>query len=176
MNRLASLLILGALLPPPPPSRAPAVATFAGGCYWCMEPPFERLHGVVSVTAGYVAHREAVEIVYDPRRITYAQLLDVFWHNVDPTDDGGQFCDRGAAYRTAIFVRDAEQKRLAEATKAALRRSMRVYTDILPAGRFERAADDEQHYFKRHPVRYTFYRLNCGRDDRLEQLWRAAPK
>jgi peptide-methionine (S)-S-oxide reductase len=186
---LAAFALLGAS---PAPRRA--TATFAGGCFWCMEPPFERLKGVISVTSGYTGgrvdkptyeevssggtgHREAVEVVYDPTKITYQQLLDVFWHNVDPLNNAGQFCDNGPQYRTAIFVHDAEQKRLAEASKQAVGVKFRhdIYTDILPAGRFYPAEEYHQDYYKKNPIRYKFYRFNCGRDQRLEKLWGAAP-
>lgn len=150
--------------------------------------PFDELPGVVRVTSGYTGgavarpsyeqvsagvtgHREAVEILYDPAKISYAKLLDVFWHNVDPTNGAGQFCDEGAQYRSGIFVHDAEQRRLAEATKAALQKRMKVYTDIIVAGPFWPAEEYHQDYYKKNPVRYRFYRLNCGRDHRLEQVW-----
>jgi peptide-methionine (S)-S-oxide reductase len=171
-----------------------ATAIFAGGCFWCMEPPFERMKGVVSVTSGYTGgakknptyeevsdggtgHREAVTVVYDPRLVSYAQLLDVFWHNVDPLDDSGQFCDHGPQYRAAIFVANAEEKRLAMETKAAIERKLgkRVVTDILPAGPFFRAEEYHQDYYKKNPVRYKFYRFNCGRDQRLAEVWGHAP-
>ena len=159
-----------------------------------MEPPFERLKGVITVTAGYTGgrvdkptyeqvsdgytgHRESVEVVYDPRVISYQQLLEVYWHNVDPLNNAGQFCDNGGQYRTAIFVHDNEQKRLAEASKQAVGVKFHhdVYTDILPAGRFYPAEEYHQDYYKKNPLRYKFYRFNCGRDRRLETLWGAAP-
>ena len=169
-----------------------AKATFAGGCFWCMEPPFERLKGVVSVTSGYTGgvkldptyeevsaggtgHRESVEVLYDPRQVSYAQLVDVFWHNVDPTNNQGQFCDFGGQYRTAIFYHDAEQKRIAETSKAALQKKMKNYTDIVPAAVFYPAEEYHQDYYKKNPIRYKFYRANCGRDRRLEQIWGSAP-
>lgn len=169
------------------------VATFAGGCFWCMQPAFEKLPGVVSVTAGYTGgtvrnpsyeqvsggttgHRESVEIAYDPSRITYAQLLDVFWHNIDPTDNEGQFCDKGPQYRSAIFYHDENQKALAEQSKAELEKKFKhVYTDILPASQFWRAEEYHQDYAKKNPVRYHFYRFNCGRDQRLAEIWGHAP-
>ena len=182
----AALALLFLAAAPPPPPRA--VATFAGGCFWCMEGPFDKLPGVISTTSGYTGgtkanptyeevsdggtgHRESVEVVYDPRKVTYAQLLDTFWHNVDPTDNSGQFCDHGSQYRSAIFYHDAEQKRLAEASKAALEKRFRVATDILPASTFWRAEEYHQDYYKKNPIRYHFYRFNCGRDQRLEQIW-----
>jgi len=180
---IALAMLAAAALPPPR-----AIATFAGGCFWCMEGPFERIPGVISATSGYTGgtkanptyeevsdgntgHRESVQILYDPRKVTYAQLLDTFWHNVDPTDNSGQFCDHGPQYRAAIFYHDAEQKRLAEASKAALEKRFHVVTDILPASQFWPADEYHQDYYKKNPIRYHFYRFNCGRDQRLEQIW-----
>ncbi|HSP17493.1 MAG TPA: peptide-methionine (S)-S-oxide reductase MsrA [Thermoanaerobaculia bacterium] len=191
----AKLIIVAALVasiacgaPMPPPPKGLAKATFAGGCFWCMVHPFDELNGVVKVTSGYTGgqtvdptyeqvsaggtgQRESVEILYDPRQITYARLLDVFWHNIDPTNNNGQFCDEGSQYRSAIFVRDDEQKRLAEASKVALQKRMKVYTDIATAGPFYAAEEYHQDYYKKNPVRYRFYRLNCGRDYVLEKIW-----
>jgi len=185
--------VFGALLltaAAPVPVRG--VATFAGGCFWCMESPFDKLPGVLSVTAGYsgghvkspsyeevsgggTGHRESVQIIYDPSRITYAKLLDVFWHNIDPLDHEGQFCDKGPQYRAAIFYHDEQQKRLAEESKAALQKRFgRVVTDILPASQFYRAEEYHQHYDQKNPVRYRFYRFNCGRDQRLAAVWGSA--
>jgi peptide-methionine (S)-S-oxide reductase len=169
-----------------------AKATFAGGCFWCMEPPFDKLNGVVSTTSGYTGgekvdpsyeevssggtgHAESVEVLYDPAKVSYEQLLDVFWHNIDPTVRDRQFCDTGHQYRTAIFYHDETQKRLAEQSKAALEKSKpfkeEIVTEIVPAGRFYPAEEYHQDYYKKNPVRYKFYRYNCGRDSRLEQLW-----
>src|SRR5437867_5363182 len=139
--------------------------------------PFDQLKGVVKVTSGYAGvtgHRESVEVIYDPRQVNYATLLEVFWHNVDPTNNDGQFCDHGTQYRSAIFYQDAEQKQLAEASKAALQKRMQVYTDILPAATFYAAEEYHQDYYKKNPVRYRFYRLECGRDHRLQQIWGSA--
>lgn len=188
---IAALILLFAAAPQP----RRATATFAGGCFWCMEPPFERLHGVLSVTSGYTGgrvdrptyeqvsdgftgHREAVEIVYDPAQISYQQLLDAYWHNVDPFDQSGQFCDKGGQYRAAIFVHDAEQRRLAEASKQAVgvRFHRDVFVDIVTAGPFYRAEEYHQHYSKKNPLRYKFYRFNCGRDQRLKEVWGAVPE
>lgn len=176
----------------PPPPAGLAVATFAGGCFWCMEPPFDALDGVVSTTAGYTGgrterpsyaqvgaggtgHLEAVRVLFDPARVSYGRLLEVFWHNVDPLDAGGQFCDRGETYGTAIFVHDAGQRRLAEASKAALEAEDRgrgaVATRIRDAGPFWPAEDYHQDYYRKNPVRYRFYRWNCGRDARLREVW-----
>jgi peptide-methionine (S)-S-oxide reductase len=167
-------------------------ATFAGGCFWCMEPPFEKLPGVVSVTSGYTGgpqknptyeqvsnhatgHAEAVEIVFDPKVISYQRLLEVFWHNVDPTTADRQFCDWGLQYRTGIFVHDAEQRRLAEESKRAIERtktfSAPVLTKIEDAGPFWVAEDYHQDFYKKSPVRYYSYRSGCGRDRRLAELW-----
>jgi peptide-methionine (S)-S-oxide reductase len=173
-----------------------AKATFAGGCFWCMEPPFDKLNGVVSTTSGYTGgnktdptyeevssggtgHAESVEVLYDPAKISYERLLDVFWHNVDPTTRDREFCDIGHQYRTAIFYHDETQKRLAEESKAALEKSKPfkdpIVTEIVAAGRFYPAEEYHQDYYKKNPVRYKFYRYNCGRDQRLEQLWGKAP-
>jgi peptide-methionine (S)-S-oxide reductase len=175
-----------------------AKATFAGGCFWCMEPPYEGLEGVVSVTAGYTGgtkknptyeevssgstgHAESIEIVYDPSKISYAKLLDIFWHNIDPTVKDRQFCDVGNQYRTAIFYHNAEQRKEAEESKKAVAASKRfqgpVYTEIVPATQFYPAEEYHQDYYKKNPVHYKFYRWNCGRDQRLEEVWgESAPK
>jgi peptide-methionine (S)-S-oxide reductase len=176
------------------PVAAPgqALATFAGGCFWCMEPPFEKLPGVVSVTSGYTGgstqaptyeqvtsgrtgHYEAVQIVYDPKRVTYAQLLDTFWRNIDPTQDDGQFCDRGTQYRTAIYWHDATQKRLAESSLAELRASKRltrgIVTRIAAIGTFWPAENYHQDYYRTHPDEYRAYRAACRRDARLRDVW-----
>jgi len=176
--------------------RAPApgleMATFAGGCFWCMEPPFDALDGVLSTTSGYTGgrtqnptyqqvsaggtgHAEAVEILYDPKKISYQKLLEVFWHNVDPTAADHQFCDYGTQYRSEIFYHNDEQKKLAEASKIALKDSKRlkapIVTKISPASAFYRAEDYHQDFYKKSPIRYKFYRFNCGRDERLKELW-----
>jgi len=171
-------------------SKTTATATFAGGCFWCMVHPFDQLPGVVSVTSGYTGghkknptyeevsaggtgHLESVQIVYDPKKIDYGKLLDVYWHNIDPLDAGGQFCDRGDQYKSAIFYHDAEQKRLAEQSKAKLEKQLKqpLATTIRPASTFYAAEDYHQDYYKKNPLRYKFYRYSCGRDQRLEQLW-----
>jgi peptide-methionine (S)-S-oxide reductase len=170
-------------------------ATFAGGCFWCMEPPFDALDGVISTTSGYTGghkqnptykevsrggtgHAEAVQIVYDPKRISYAELVDVYWHNIDPTDPHGQFCDKGDQYRSEIFYHNDEQKRLAEQSKTALIEHKPftgdVVTGITAATVFYPAEDYHQDYYTKNPVRYKFYRYGCGRDKRLEELWGAA--
>jgi peptide-methionine (S)-S-oxide reductase len=176
----------------PDESAPKSVATFAGGCFWCMEPPFDKLEGVISTTAGYTGghednpqykevssgktgHAEAIQVVYDPEKITYAQLLEVFWRNIDPTTPDRQFCDYGKQYRTAIFYHDAEQKRLAEKTKAELRESKRlgqpIVTEIVPLEEFYVAEDYHQDFYKKNPTHYKSYRRGCGRDDRLKELW-----
>ncbi|MGK7346766.1 MAG: peptide-methionine (S)-S-oxide reductase MsrA [Candidatus Nitrospinota bacterium M3_3B_026] len=167
-------------------------AIFAGGCFWCMEPPFDKLEGVVSTTSGYTGghkenptyrevssggtgHVEAVRIVYDPQKTSYERLLEVFWKNIDPTDNSGQFCDHGPQYRSAIFYMDEDQKRLAEESKKTLEESgvlaAPTVTEIRPATEFYPAEDYHQDYYRKNPIRYKFYRYNCGRDKRLRELW-----
>ena len=170
----------------------PAVATFAGGCFWCMEPPFDKLDGVISTTSGYTGggvenptykqvsrgktgHTEAVQIVYDPDKIGYAELLDVFWHNIDPTNADGQFCDWGNQYRSEIFYESKEQQRLANSSRKALEElkpfKQPVVTAVTAASTFYPAEDYHQDYYQKNPVRYKFYRYGCGRDKRLKELW-----
>ena len=186
---------------PPAPAASPtpglAKATFAGGCFWCMEGPFDEIPGVISTTSGYIGgsvknptyelvsagvtgHAEAVEVVYDPRKVGYAKLLDVFWRNVDPTDGGGQFCDRGSQYRTGIFFHGDEQKRLAEKSKQAIEASgalgQPIVTEITAASTFYPAEGYHQDYYEKNPIRYKYYRYQCGRDQRLEELWGSTPK
>ena len=165
-------------------------AIFAGGCFWCMQPPFEKLNGVTGVFSGYTGgtglnptyedyaqkgHLEAVEITYDPSKIKYSKLLEVFWRQIDPTDSGGQFCDRGTQYRAAIFYLNGEQKQLAGQSKEELGKSGRyekpIVTEILKASAFYKAEDYHQDYYKNNPVRYKFYRFSCGRDRYLEKIW-----
>jgi len=168
------------------------VATFAGGCFWCVESDFDSVAGVVRTVSGYTGghvenptykqvssdttgHREAVQIYYDPQRVTYADLLGIFWRSVDPTDPGGQFCDRGKSYTTAVFVDSARQRRLAEASKRTIEQSgvltQPVVTTIETAGAFYPAEDYHQDYYNKNPLRYRFYRFSCGRDSRIETLW-----
>lgn len=167
-------------------------ATFAGGCFWCMEPLFEKLKGVDAVISGYTGgrtenpkyeevslgrtgHAEAVEVHYDPSQITYAELLDVFWRNIDPTTKDRQFVDTGSQYRTAIFYHNEEQKRLAEDSKKKIDASGRfgkpIVTEIVPAGKFYAAEEYHQDYYKKSSTRYKFYRFNSGRDQYLERIW-----
>jgi peptide-methionine (S)-S-oxide reductase len=191
---LAAMAVAAALTPAvaqaPAPAPATAKATFAGGCFWCVEADFDKVPGVISTTSGYAGgttvnptymevgsgrtgHAESVEIVYDPAKVTYAQLLDTFWHNIDPLVKNRQFCDVGDEYRTAIFVHDAEQRRLAEESKKRVEAQLKapVYTEIVAAGAFYRAEEYHQDYYVKNPVRYKYYRWNCGRDQRLEQIW-----
>ena len=167
-----------------------AHATFAGGCFWCMVHPFDQLPGVVSVTSGYTGggkrnptyeevssgatgHAESVDVVYDPAKVSYEKLLDVFWHNIDPFAKDYQFCDHGTQYRSAIFVHDEAQKRAAEASKAEVQRRFKqpIQTEIVPASTFWPAEGYHQDYYKKNPLRYNFYRTSCGRDHRLEEIW-----
>ena len=174
-------------------AAAPAnsrTAVFAGGCFWCMEGPFEALVGVSKVVSGYsggrtanptykevsnedTGHAEVVQITYDPRKVSYQTLLDIYWRNVDPFDSGGQFCDRGASYRTEVFVTGEEERRLAEASKAAIARRFgrTVVTPVTSAAPFYEAEEYHQDYHSRNPVRYRYYRGGCGRDARLEKIW-----
>ena len=168
------------------------VATFAGGCFWCVESDFDAVPGVVRTVSGYTGgtvaeptyervsaggtgHREAVQIFYDPQRVAYAALVEIFWRSVDPTDRGGQFCDRGESYETAIFANSLEQKQQAEASKGALQGSgvltQPIVTPIEAAGPFYPAEDYHQNYYQVNPLRYGFYRYRCGRDARIEALW-----
>jgi peptide-methionine (S)-S-oxide reductase len=165
-------------------------AIFAGGCFWCMEGPFEKLDGVMSAVSGYTGgevrsptyeqvshggtgHAEAVRVVYDPSKIDYARLLEVFWHNIDPTQQDGQFCDHGSQYRSAIFVDGEKQRRLAKASKKRIADELgeTVHTEIEPAGTFWVAEDYHQNYYRTHEARYKRYRRGCGRDARLRELW-----
>jgi peptide-methionine (S)-S-oxide reductase len=167
-------------------------ATFAGGCFWCMEHPFDEIPGVVSVTSGYTGgqkanptyeevsaggtgHAESVQVIYDPAKVTYEKLLNIYWHNIDPTTKDRQFCDTGRQYRSAIFYHSEEQHRLALQSKALLEKTKTfkesVVTEIVPATAFYPAEDYHQHYYKKNPLRYTFYRTSCGRDHRLKELW-----
>lgn len=170
-------------------------AIFAGGCFWCMEPPFDKLEGVLSTTSGYTGgdvpdptyeqvssgttgHYEAVRIEYDTAKISYEQLLEVFWRNIDPLDSGGQFCDRGGQYRAAIFYANPAQQRLARESKSRIEKEAGlggpIVTEILPASAFFAAEDYHQNYYEKNPLRYRFYRFTCGRDDRLEDVWGAS--
>ncbi|PLX41745.1 MAG: peptide-methionine (S)-S-oxide reductase [Deltaproteobacteria bacterium] len=166
-------------------------AVLAGGCFWCMESDFEKLKGVSDVVSGFTGgtlkdptyngnhegHYEAVEITYDPAQVSYEGILDHFWHNIDPFDSGGQFCDRGHSYLSAIFVANGEERAIAEKSKAAVAAKFpdkEVFTPILDASTFYPIKGEEsyhQDYYKKSPIRYKLYRWNCGRDQRLEEIW-----
>lgn len=169
-----------------------AVATFAGGCFWCMEPPFDKLDGVISTTSGYTGghtvnpsykqvssgttgHAEAVQIVYDPSKISYQTLLDVFWRNIDPTTKNAQFCDHGNQYRSAIFYHNEAQRKQAEASRKKLTEdgpfNGPIVTEITAATKFYPAEEYHQDYYKKNPIRYKYYRWGCGRDKFLERYW-----
>lgn len=174
------------------PAEDRAIATFAGGCFWCMEPPFDKLDGVLSTTSGYTdghrknptyeevsaggtGHTEAVQIEYNPTKISYAQLLEVFWKNIDPTTRDSQFCDHGSQYRSGIYYHNAAQRAAAEASLKALQQNKPFEADIVTeldaASTFYPAEDYHQDYYLKNPIRYKYYRYRCGRDQRLEQLW-----
>ena len=190
----AAALAQPAKLPAAPPGSA--VATFAGGCFWCLVPPFDKLDGVLATTSGYIGgtktnpsyeevssggtgHTEAVQVLYDPKKISYEKLLDVFWRNVDPTVKDRQFCDVGTQYRTGIFVHNDEQRRAADTSKAAIEKSKpfkdAIVTPIVAATEFWPAEEYHQDYYLKNPVRYGYYRTGCGRDAKLKQLWGSAP-
>ncbi|OYU32968.1 MAG: peptide-methionine (S)-S-oxide reductase [Comamonadaceae bacterium PBBC2] len=174
------------------PTATTARAIFAGGCFWCVESDFDKIPGVIATTSGYTGgntanpsyeqvsghgtgHAEAVEVVYDPAKVSYERLVEYFWHTIDPTVKDQQFCDRGSPYRTAIFAVGAEQLKIAQASRAALEKTKPfkepVMTEITPAGAFYPAEDYHQDYYKKNPIRYKYYRSSCGRDARLAQLW-----
>ncbi len=167
-------------------------ATFAGVCFWCLEEAFDKVAGVVSTTSGYTGgqkagptyeevsaggtgHTESVQVVYDPQKITYADLLNTLWHNIDPTTPDQQFCDKGHQYRSAIFYHDENQKRLAEESKQRVDKSKpfkeSIVTEIVPASEFYPAEEYHQNFYQKNPIRYKFYKYNCGRAQRLEALW-----
>lgn len=165
-------------------------ALFAGGCFWCMEPAFDKIDGVLATVSGYAGgsaedatyqrvttgrtgHYEALQVEYDPAKVDYGTLLGVFWRNIDPFDSSGQFCDKGPQYRAAIFALTDEQREQAQESKAAVesRLSTAVQTEILASAAFYEAEDYHQDYYRKNPVRYNFYRWNCGRDQRLRQVW-----
>lgn len=167
-----------------------SVATFAGGCFWCMEPPFDKLEGVKSTVSGYIGgrvkdptykqvstgrtgHAEAMQVTFDPKKISYEQLLTLFWHNVDPTQANGQFCDVGNQYRTAIFYHSEEQKKLALQSRDKVKKELgqRVRTQVVAAKEFYLAEDYHQDYYTKNPTKYKFYRWKCGRDAQLDKVW-----
>jgi peptide-methionine (S)-S-oxide reductase len=191
MKRLLVLLlnfwVLGQAMEPRQTERA----IFASGCFWCTQHDFDHVNGVIATKAGYTGgnevnptyeevssgrtgHVEAVEVTYDPAQVSYQQLLVVYWHNVDPTRNDGQFCDFGAQYRPVIFYHDETQRTLAERSKQALIEENRIkpiVVEILPEKTFYPAEEYHQEYYRKNPIRYKFYRYNCGRDRRLKQLW-----
>ena len=195
----AALLLAGGLALAQGTSPGAAVATsgtekavFAGGCFWCVESDFDKVPGVVSTTSGYTGgnvpnpsyeqvsahhtgHAEAVQIVFDPKRVSYQQLVEHFWHTIDPTTKDRQVCDAGSPYRTVIFAQNAEQLKIAQASKAALEKSKPfkepIVTEVVMGGPFYPAEEYHQDYYRKNPVRYNFYRTGCGRDARLRQLW-----
>jgi peptide-methionine (S)-S-oxide reductase len=169
-----------------------AKATFAGGCFWCVESDFDKVDGVISTTSGYIGgktanptyeevsknasgHYEAVEIVFDPKKVSYEKLVEYFWRTIDPTDNAGQFCDKGASYRTAIFAHDAAQLKAAQSSREALEKTKPfkapIVTEIVSAATFYPAETYHQDYYTKNPVRYKYYRTSCGRDARVKQLW-----
>jgi peptide-methionine (S)-S-oxide reductase len=189
---IAVILLLLPCLPIQTATAATEKATFAGGCFWCMEAPFDKLPGVVSVTPGYsggkeknptygqvsaggTGHAESVQIIFDPSKTSYSKLLDIYWHNIDPTVTDRQFCDVGDQYRSAIFYHGEEQHRAALQSKAALEKIKpfkgAVVTEVTLAGEFYPAEEYHQHYYKKNPLRYKYYRNGCGRDRRLKELW-----
>jgi peptide-methionine (S)-S-oxide reductase len=192
LGLLLGLLGTAAAAQPPAPGTtgATAVATFAGGCFWCMQPPFDKQPGVVSTRVGYTGgtkksptyeevssggtgHLESIEVTYDPKKVSYKDLLDTYWKNVDPFDPAGQFCDKGEQYRTAIFTHDEGQRREAEQSKKDVEKRFgkTAATVIAPASTFWPAEEYHQQYYKKSSGRYTFYRFGCGRDRRLKELW-----
>ncbi|WP_405235035.1 peptide-methionine (S)-S-oxide reductase MsrA [Lentisalinibacter orientalis] len=191
-NRIAAFALVLALasMPAGPLAAAEAVATFAGGCFWCMEPPYDKLEGVKSTVSGFMGghvkdpsyqqvvrggtgHAEVVQVTYDPEVVSYETLLAVYWRNVDPFDGAGQFCDRGASYRPEIFWHTAAQREAAAASKSDLQERLDkdIAVAVTEAGAFYPAEDYHQDYYEKNPVRYKFYRWNCGRDQRLEEVW-----
>jgi peptide-methionine (S)-S-oxide reductase len=195
LRRAACVLALGIAAPWAAAQGMPAKtdkAIFAGGCFWCVEADFDKVPGVLSTVSGYIGgstanptyeqvaakrtgHAEAVEIVFDPAKVSYAQLLEYFWRTIDPTTKDRQFCDVGSPYRTAIYARDEAQLKAAKASLAALEKSKPfkapIVTEVVKAGPFYVAEDYHQDYYKKNPVRYTYYRQTCGRDNRLKELW-----
>lgn len=185
---LAAMISFAAAMAPATASAEQQTAIFAGGCFWCMESDFEAVPGVGDVVSGYIGgkienptyenhsgHVEAVRIPYDDEKVSYERLLEIFWRSVDPVDSGGQFCDRGHSYTTAIFALDEAQLEKAMASKAAVDESAKlpepVVTPVRMAGKFTVAEDYHQDYYTKNPLRYRFYRLSCGRDSRVQQLW-----
>ena len=201
LQRFIHLILSGAILAAAgahaqSPAIKTAKATFAGGCFWCMEAPFDKLPGVISTISGYIGgsvknptyeqvstgrtgHTEAVQIEYDPSKVSYEKLVEVFWMNIDPTVKNAQFCDHGSQYRSGIFYHDDAQRKIAEASRAALEKSkpfkQPIVSEITRASQFYPAEDYHQDYYLKNPVRYTLYRNGCGRDARLKELWGKVP-
>jgi peptide-methionine (S)-S-oxide reductase len=197
LSRLAAIFLIvgGVAHAAAPSSGTTAKATFAGGCFWCMEPPYDELESVISTISGYMGgtkknptyeevsagttgHAEVVQVTYDPTKISYEKLLDVFWRNIDPLTANAQFCDSGSQYRSAIFYHDEAQKNLAEASKRRLQSRFKqpIVTEIVRATEFYPAEDYHQDYYKKNPIRYKMYRYGCGRDQRLQTLWETQNK
>jgi len=191
MKTLSPLAIILWLSLAPAALAETATAMFAGGCFWCMESDYQDQEGVSDVVSGFTGgtlanptykgnhagHFEAVKVTYDPAVISYQELLDLYWVNVDPFDNNGQFCDKGPSYRSAIFPATDEELRLAEESRAVVETRFapdKVYTEIRPAGDFWPVEEGHQDYYLKNPVRYKYYRWNCGRDQRLEQIWGSA--
>ena len=185
-----ALLAASGLAPSPGNSAEPAIAIFAGGCFWCVESDFDQIDGVVETVSGYIGgtlenpgyrqvsaggtgHYEAVKITYDPAKVSYEALLTAFWHSVDPTDAGGQFCDRGESYLTAIFATDEAQLEKATAAKAEIAKDLGadIATAVLKAPTFYPAEGYHQDYYEKNPVRYKYYRYSCGRNAKIKDLW-----
>jgi peptide-methionine (S)-S-oxide reductase len=153
---------------------AESIATFAGGCYWCMEDAMEHAEGVLSVTSGFASNVEAVQVVFDPAQTSYEKLLNWYWKNIDPTDAEGQFCDRGPRYQSAIFYHDAGQKAAAEKSKEEMEKSLgkNIVTSIVPVAEFRPVPESEQDYYKKKAFDYKQYKMHCGRDRRLRSIWK----
>ncbi|MEM9243421.1 MAG: peptide-methionine (S)-S-oxide reductase MsrA [Pseudomonadota bacterium] len=191
LKKFASLLCLIAMLIGTSTALAEnETAIFAGGCFWCLQADFDKIPGVISTTVGYdggstpnpsyskvssgkTNYVESVKVIYDTEKVSYQQLLTTFWHNIDPLDKGGQFCDRGKQYRSAIFYLNQQQYQMAQDSKEAVKKKLAktVYTNILPSTQFYPAEAYHQKYYKNHSIRYKFYRLRCGRDKRLKEIW-----
>lgn len=191
MLAVCALLVSNLLLAADMPSTKNATAIFAGGCFWCIEADFEKLDGVIEVESGYTAgksssptypqvsnggtgHTEAVRVLYDPQRVSYEKLVDYFWRHIDPTVKDRQFCDSGSQYRSGIYYQNVAEEKVARTSRKALEESGRfakIYTEIEPASMFYPAEEYHQDYYKKNPVRYQYYRFNCGRDARVKSLW-----
>jgi len=192
LNTILAVVLLATTLNTLAEDSKTEIATFAGGCFWCMEPPFDKLDGVISTTSGYTGghkadptykqvsaggtgHTEAIQIEYDPAKISYEELLVVFWKNIDPTTSDRQFCDQGSQYRSGIFFLNEAQKSAAEKSLKTIQQTKpfdeAVVTEITSASTFYPAEEYHQDYYQKNPLRYKYYRYSCGRDQRLEQLW-----